>query len=283
MRLRHRRHDEDRRHRRHLGDRGIHLLREHLRREHPVHRRRHRHRHRGNRRRHLRHRDRLDDLRVHLGDRRRVRRAYLRRRARDAPNGSAWHRGWGEEASSRGSAGGHPDREPDEDRPDLRAGDLRLPRDGDRPGREPDEERPVRVPDAAHLDAGHLVPGVERDARPEPRSTGCCRREEPSGLAWGRPDQLVPPEPHWQQELPAREPVERVLRLLVQQALRERVLLPGLEALPQQVQREQRLPEPERRGPPEASGRDAGRRPVALRDVQPRWLLWGRRSTRTPA
>ncbi len=183
MRLRHRRHDEDRHRRRHLGDRGIHLLREHLRREHLVHRRRHR----GNRRRHLRHRDRLDGLRVRLGDRRRVRRAYLRRRARDAPNGSAWHRGWGEEASSRGSAVGHPDREPDEDRPDLRAGDLRLPRDGDRPD---------RVPDEAYLDAGHRVPGVERDARPEPRSMGCYRREEPSDLASDPPDQLVLPGPH---------------------------------------------------------------------------------------
>jgi hypothetical protein len=269
MRLRHRRHDEDRHHRRHLGDRGIRLLREHLRREHPVHRRRHRHRRRGNRRHHLRRRDRLDDLRVRLGDRHRVRRAYLRRRARDAPNGSAWHRGWGEEASSRDSAVGHPDREPDEDRPDLRAGDLRLPRDGDRPDRAPDEARPDRVPDEAHLDAGHLVPGVERDARPEPRSMGCCRREEPSGLAWGRPVQLVPPEPHLQQELPAREPVEPALRALEQQALRERVLLPEQQALPQQVQRERLLPEPQRLVPPEASGRDAGR-PVVLRDVQPR-------------
>ncbi len=83
-----------------------------------------------------------------------------------------------------------------------------------------------------------------------------------------------------------REPGEPALRVLEprqQRVLRERVL-PEQQALPRpaQVQREQRVPESQRLVPPEASGRDAGR-PALRRDVQPRWLLWGRRSTQTPA
>ncbi len=233
-----------------------------------MHRRRHRHRHRGNRRRHLRRRDRLDDLRVRLGDRRRDRRAYLRHPARDAPNGSAWHQGWGAVAWSLDSVVDHPD---------LPEGDLRL-RDGDRPDREPGEQRPHLVPDVAHL-----VPGVERDARPEPRNTGCCRREEPSDLAWGLPARPVPLGQHSQQELPVRRPAELVRRAPVQRQQARREPVPVVPALLEPAQREQRQPVPElqRLVPPAASGRDADRRAL-LRDVLPDLLLWGRHSSRAP-
>lgn len=237
-------------------DRGNHLRERRLRghhREHRERRRRGNHRHHRRRRdvRPERHRDDRDDL----------------LRDRDVPNGSAWHRGWGEEASSPGSD-------------EVRPGPVR---DGAHPGREPDEchrtvlrdgVHPVREPAVRHRGAEHRVRDGEPVAPREPRSTGCYRHAEPWGRAWGR-DLLAwelpgpgPVQRRWSQPTrpePAR-PERRALRA-------KGSALPGPEPVRLPELRAQReLPPPELAlrvlpalpdGVP-ASGRD-GVRPVSLR------------------
>lgn len=148
-------------------DRGNHLRERRLRghhRERRERRRRGSHRHR--RRRDVRperHRDDRGDL----------------LRDPDVPNASAWHRGWGEEASSPGSD-------------EVRPGPVR---DEAHPAREPadchrtawrDEAHLVRERVVRHRGAEHRERDVEPVAPREPRSTGCYRHAEPWGRAWGR-------------------------------------------------------------------------------------------------
>lgn len=152
---------------RHRDDRGNHLRERRLRGHHRERReRRHRGSHRHRRRpgvRPERHRDDRGDL----------------LRGRDVPNGSAWHRGWGEEASSRGSD-------------EVRPGPVR---DGAHPALEPDDCHRTVLRDEAHLvrergvrhrGAEHRERAEEQGAPREPRSTGCYRHAEPWGRAWGR-------------------------------------------------------------------------------------------------
>jgi hypothetical protein len=166
------------------------------------------------------------------------------------------------EASSRGSDAGHPGREPDGDRPDLRPDAVRRARDGDRPGREPD---------AGHPDGVHPGPDAARDARPGPRSTGCYRRAAASGRASDLRGPQERPEPR----------SRRVPQALPEPRVRGPAGLPGPvprvrpDAVPAAGRRE---PGSARPGPrvrpaepelpvrvPPASGRGAGHR------ASPRW------------
>ncbi|OAK52776.1 hypothetical protein A3K89_08355 [Rhodococcoides kyotonense] len=151
--------------RRRRGDHGNHLLlrlRERRRVHRELRRRRgiHRRRHRDDRP--VLRRDDPDDHPV-----------------RGAPNETASRPGSDEEASSRETGEVRPGREPDGDRPG------REP-DGDRPGREPDGDRPGQEPDGCRPDEVHPVPDEARAVPPERTSTGCYRREAPSGPASGR-------------------------------------------------------------------------------------------------
>jgi hypothetical protein len=167
-----------------------------------VHHRERRERHRRGSHRHRRRPD------VHPVRRRGDRDVLLR--GRDVPNESASHPDWGEEAWSPGWAevrpdpvrdGGRPVREPDERRLPVRPG-------GVRPVREP----VVRRRGAEHR---HRERVAEPVVPPEPTSTDCFRRAEPSGRAWGqdqrawgRPEPTLLPRPT--RQVPAR-PEQRVL------------------------------------------------------------------------
>jgi hypothetical protein len=158
-------HRSELRRRHHLGRRGIH------RRRLRVHRDRHRHR-----------RVRHGHRRAHRGHRR------VHPDRRDAPNGPASHRDWGEGACCRGWG---------EDRPDL-GWDARHRRRRLRgAGRRPDADRRRRAVDEA------------RGARPERLSSrGCYRRAGHADRAWGRGPPDVSPVPG---ALPVGPPTQQLL------------------------------------------------------------------------